>query len=419
MNEDKNKRFYFIEEIDISLQDGPGSCERDFVPRLLASFSDSVVVFAPRPLLGAADINKGIRYVVGHRDLNPIFYLFFQLHLMWQVFTSALWHKPNAVIASPSVFPLVPFAISKLLDIPLFSKTTGAGWRMKLTEKFPPFGKYILYPLAHVMFRLFLRRAHLIEVTTLQFIDDLSKEFGITDRERFVVVPNGVDTDIFRPLDQKHARTKLGFTRYKFLVGWMGVLTRYAGIEELINASIHVLKYNDNVGFVIVGGGEERKRLISLVEENNVADNFIFVGHKPYMSLPTYISAFDIAVALWPTARMEAIGPSSMKVPQYLACGTPVLASKGYDFVEENDLGWLVVPEEPLTVAKAICKGLALNEAERKDISVRAQQYIQKKLSMDCLVKKRYKLWSQAVEGLDIHKMVTEKIGKKISKLKM
>jgi len=247
----------------------------------------------------------------------------------------------------------------------------------------------------------------LIEVTTQQFVDDLSEEFGVADRERFVVVPNGVDTNIFHPLDQDQMRAELGLTQYSYLVGWFGALTRYAGIEELINASNHVLKYYDNVGFVIVGDGKERERLVSLVEENDLADNFLFVGHKPYESLATYTSAFDVAVALWPTARMEQIGPSSMKVPQYLACGTPVVASKGYDFVEDNDLGWLVVPEEPSAVADAICKGLALNEAQRKDVSVRARQYVLKELSMDSLVQKRYEFWNQAVEGSDKRKAVT------------
>lgn len=408
---DKDKLFYIIEEVDLSMDDGPGICERDFVSRMLARFSDNVIVFAPHLLRGDADTSKGIRFVIGHRDFNPIRYPLFQLHLLWTVLTSVLRHRPDAVIASPSIFPIVPFAVSTLLGIPLFSKTTGAGWRNRLPEKFVPFGRYILYPLAHIMFRLFLRRAHLIEVTTQQFIDDLSEEFRVADRERFVVVPNGVDTDLFRPLDQHQARAELGLTRYSYLVGWVGALTRYAGIEELINASIHVLKRYDNVGFVIVGDGEERDRLVGLVENNNLADNYLFVDHKPYESLDTYISALDVAVALWPTARMERIGPSSTKVPQYLACGTPVVASSGYDFLEDNDLGWLVVPEEPLAVADAICKALTLNEAQRKDMGVRARQYVLKELSMDSLVQKRYELWSQAVEKSDKRKAITSGIG--------
>lgn len=392
-----NQLILFIEEVDLSLDDGPGVCERSFVPRMLDRFSNNVVFFAAHPLQKSKGVYAGVRYVVGHRDLNPIFYLIFQLHLLIATFIFVLRRKPSIIVASPSVFPIVPFVISKLFGIPLASKTTGAGWRRVLKNRFPPFGKHILYPLAHLMFRLFLRLARLIEVTTKQFIVDLSTEFGISDKQKFVVVPNGVETDLFSPFDQQQMRSQLGLIDFCHLVGWVGELNSYAGIKELINAAPYILERYHDVAFVVVGDGNERGELIDLVNQIGLAEKFIFVGHKPYEDLPTYINAFDLCVALWPNARMKQIGPSSMKVAQYLACGIPVVASAGYDFVETNRLGWVVDPENPQAVADAICKGLSLNRTEKEIFRIRAREYVQKELSMDTLVQRRYDMWMKTV----------------------
>ena len=89
-----------------------------------------------------------------------------------------------------------------------------------------------------------------------------------------------------------------------------------------------------------------------------------------------------------------------MKIRQYLACGSPVVASVGHDFIQEKGLGWLVVPEDSLQVAEAICKGLSLDEEERKCTSDRARQYAVDKFSIDCLVRKRYKLWTEMLKKL-------------------
>jgi len=396
--ESNNQLILFIEEVDMSLDNGAGVCERNLIPRMLRMYSKNIVCFANTPLYKPKGIYTGVRYVIGHRNLNPIFYLIFQLHLFIRTIIFILKRKPNVIVTAPSLFPIVPLVLSKLFGIPLCSKTTGAGWRRVLKDRFPPIGKYILYPIAHRIYRLFLRQVHVIEVTTEQFICDLSIEFNIDNKKKFVVVPNGAETDLFHPMDQQQMRSQLGLTDFSHLVGWVGELTSYAGIKELINAAQFVLECHHDIAFVIVGDGSERVQLINLVKQRGLAEKFIFVGHKPYEDLPTYINAFDLSVVLWPNARMKQIGPSSMKVAQYLACGIPVVASAGYDFVKNNRLGWIIDPENPRAVADAICKGLALNRSEKETFRIRAQEYVQKELSMDTMVQRRYDIWMGAVD---------------------
>jgi len=392
--------FYFIEEADLSLDNGPGVNEREFVSKLLVCFSDNVVCFAPRPMKQGGRLYEGVHYVTGHRKHHPLFYLLYQLHLLWAVCITAYHKKPTAIVTRPDIFPIVPLVASTLFRVPLFLKTVGIGSHERLRERFPTLGRYVLSPCADAVWNLLIKRAQLIEVTTAEFIDVLCQIFKGADRSRFVVIPNGANTELFRPLDQHRAQLDLGLTGFSHLVGYTGTLRWYSGIEELINASPYVLERYSNVGFVIVGHGPHEERQRQLAKVKGVEDNFLFVGHKPYEQMPIYVNAFDVSTFLLPTSRMEQIGPTSMKIRQYLACGNPVVATVGHDFIQEKGLGWLVVPEDAKQVADAVCKGLRLDEAERKCIGDRARQYSVDEFSYDRLVRKRYELWAKGLEKL-------------------
>lgn len=398
MSDVNHALFYYVGEADLSLDNGPGVNEREFVTSILGGFSDNVLCFVPRPAKQGARLYEGVYYVSGHREHHPLFYLLYLAHLVWAVCSSAFHRKPTAIVTRPGVLPVVPLVVATLFRIPLFLKTVGAGWRSRLQRRFPPLGRYLLYPCVHAVWNLLLKRARLIEVTTDEFIDDLCQDFKGADRRRFVVIPNGANTERFRPLDQRQARMDLGLTGFSHLVGYTGTLSSYSGVEELIDASPYVLARYENVGFVIAGDGAHEARFKQLVKSKGVEHSFLFVGRKPYEQMPIYISAFDVSTLLWPRTRMKQIGSSSMKLRQYLACGSPVVASVGNGFVEENDLGWLVVPEDALQVAEAVCRGLSLDEEERRRIRDRARQYAVDEFSYDSLVRKRYELWTEMLE---------------------
>jgi glycosyltransferase involved in cell wall biosynthesis len=167
----------------------------------------------------------------------------------------------------------------------------------------------------------------------------------------------------------------------------------------LIDAAPRIVQERPNTTFVIVGDGRERRKLESLTRERNLRQHFVFPGHVPYEDLPKYISAFDVALILWPTERMESLGSSAIKLGEYLACARPVVASSGdgHEFLEENGLGWLVVPEEPEQVAKTICIALDTPEAEKESMGERARAFVDAYLSTVSLAHRRYELWTRSI----------------------
>jgi glycosyltransferase involved in cell wall biosynthesis len=77
----------------------------------------------------------------------------------------------------------------------------------------------------------------------------------------------------------------------KTVVGFLGSLTKYEGIKELVIAVNELTKerYNDLV-LMIVGDGKEKEALEALVESKNI----IFTGRVPFEEVDKYYSLFDI-----------------------------------------------------------------------------------------------------------------------------
>ena len=82
-------------------------------------------------------------------------------------------------------------------------------------------------------------------------------------REKIPVIPNGIDCDIFRPLDAKEqCRARLSLPIDKQLVVYVGNLEQIKGIDILIEAAKEILKKSPH-------------QCLSLHLPNNLEDLFV------------------------------------------------------------------------------------------------------------------------------------------------
>jgi len=168
---------------------------------------------------------------------------------------------------------------------------------------------------------------------------------GMWRAERSVVVPNGVDTDRFRPADRAAARRSLGIAADGRVVGAVARLTREKGIDLAIEAVAAL----PGVRLVIVGDGPERAELGALARSRGVADRVDFLGLRE--DLPALYPAFD---ALLVPSRTEAHG---LVAAEALACAVPVVAARVgglRSIVEEGRNGLLAAPEDAAALAAAL-----------------------------------------------------------------
>jgi len=187
---------------------------------------------------------------------------------------------------------------------------------------------------------------------------------SIAPRCRPVVIPNGVDTQLFRPEPQSVARERLSLPERRRVVLFVGALAPEKRVDVLLQA---LALLPDEVHAVIVGGprpsGVNSERYIRrLVEDLGISSRCVLVGPQPREELRWWYSAADVLVL--PSAREG----SANVLLESLACGTPVVATpagEAPELLANRELGVLCEGFSTRAVAEAI--GTALRRSWDRD----------------------------------------------------
>ncbi|GAB3879337.1 glycosyltransferase family 4 protein [Terrabacter terrigena] len=172
------------------------------------------------------------------------------------------------------------------------------------------------------------------------------------------VVPNGFDARLFSGTpDRVAARAELGLAHDGPLLCFTGSLRAWHGLDIAVEA-LPLLP--DAVHLVVAGDGPVRDGLTSRSAELGVADRVHWLGQVQHASIPTVLAASDVALAPYPPLADFAFSP--LKLYEYLAAGTPVVASAIGQLPEalgHGRWGRLVTPGDPAALADGIRDVLA------------------------------------------------------------
>lgn len=167
------------------------------------------------------------------------------------------------------------------------------------------------------------------------------------------VVPNAVDTELFRPLNRLACRDKLGLSG--FVAGYVGRLVEEKGLMDMLEA----LPYcPPEVNLLYVGSGDFQNALQLRAEQIQMAHRVRIVSARPLDELPEVMNAIDVLVLPSRTTSSwkEQFGRVIIEAH---ACGTAVAGSSSGAIPEVVGDGGLVFPERnPEQLAGAL---LALN----------------------------------------------------------
>jgi glycosyltransferase involved in cell wall biosynthesis len=167
------------------------------------------------------------------------------------------------------------------------------------------------------------------------------------------VVPNAVDTGLFKPLppaDRATARKSLGFTG--FVAGYVGRLVPEKGLMDLLEALPHC---PPAVQLMFLGTGPFEPDLRRRAAEFDPAGKrVLFFPGRPLAELPEVMNALDVFVLpSRTTARWkEQFGRVIIEAH---ACGTPVIGTTSGAIPDVIADAGLAVPEnDPRALAQAI-----------------------------------------------------------------
>jgi glycosyltransferase involved in cell wall biosynthesis len=197
------------------------------------------------------------------------------------------------------------------------------------------------------------RRADHIVVVTEAFRAHLIKKWNVP-AEKISVVENGVEPELFAPVDATALRRELGLEG-KFVVCYIGTLGMAHGLGTLVDAAEKIASRLPDVVFLVVGEGAEKQRIIELARERGVT-NIRFVDQQPREKIPAFISLADAcAVLLKKTEVFQTVIPTKML--EFMSCERPVILGvdgQARRVLEQARGGIFVEPENADALVEAI-----------------------------------------------------------------
>jgi len=233
--------------------------------------------------------------------------------------------------------------------------------------------------------RFNMPRADRIIVVTSKLKEVLQGDYGVPE-DKIVVILNGANTDLFKPMDVLEAREELGLNRSDSYICFVGSLVQWQGVQYLIRAAPLILESYPDTRFLIVGDGPWKQELTELAEQVGVMPNVIFTGMVPYQKIPLYTNASDICVL--PKKPLKS-GYSPLKLCEYMACGKPVVATRtdGFEILEQFKAGVLIDPENRLEFANVTTKLLQKPEL-RSEMGRNGREYVVENQSWESVAKR-------------------------------
>ena len=149
-----------------------------------------------------------------------------------------------------------------------------------------------------------------------------------------VVIPNGIDPKIFKPLDKEKIKKELGLN--KKVVGYVGNL-KYVKRADKFSEIFENIALKQEVEFLVVGDGELRKNVEKECKHKSLKVKF--VGRVPNDEVSYYMNAMDVMIL---PSRNEGFGSVIIEAQ---ACGVPVVGSSNGGIPEVIGDGGIVVEE--------------------------------------------------------------------------
>jgi D-inositol-3-phosphate glycosyltransferase len=150
------------------------------------------------------------------------------------------------------------------------------------------------------------------------------------DLRKVVVIPPGVDLDLFHPHPVAEVRSQIGLPTDAQMILFVGRIERLKGLETLLRAAALLQQR----GFLspacpcvmVIGGDpdnpqEEMRHLQELRDSLSITNVVTFLGRRPQTELPLYYSSAQAVVM---PSQYESFGMVALEA---MACGTPVVAS--------------------------------------------------------------------------------------------
>jgi glycosyltransferase involved in cell wall biosynthesis len=212
-------------------------------------------------------------------------------------------------------------------------------------------------------------------------------------REKFAVIPSGIDTDRFRPLPPGDYKRRLGLDPRAPVVGAVTRMRVRKGVEEFLRAMAEVRRAYPEVQTVVAGEVDREPALDALVAECGLGESLHLLGRR--RDMPEVLSAFDVFVL---SSHDEGM---SNAILEAMAMQLPVVATGvggTGEVVRHGESGLLVPPRDPAPLAAAIASLLPAPE-RRAAMGRVGREIVERSLSARSMVRQMEALYDRLLRG--------------------
>jgi colanic acid biosynthesis glycosyl transferase WcaI len=241
------------------------------------------------------------------------------------------------------------------------------------------------------------KRASKIRVLSESFIPAITR--SNIKQSKIVLIYDWVDTDLIRPLPKENAFSKSYGMDKRFVVLYAGNLGLSQGLENIISAA-EILAGNNDIMFVFVGDGADKKRLQHLVKMKKLT-NVVFIPFQERSRLPEVLASADISIVNLKKGISFNSLPS--KIYSILASGRPIIAcidegSDTWNLIQKSKSGVCLPPGDSKLLAKTILE-LKDNDELRRQLGENGRAYCISHHSPQYAAEKFLDLFDNLVKG--------------------
>ncbi|VAX34860.1 hypothetical protein MNBD_UNCLBAC01-1102 [hydrothermal vent metagenome] len=220
-------------------------------------------------------------------------------------------------------------------------------------------------------------------------------QHNFIEENKVKVIYNAINLSDFEFIKNIQFKTQVwhdfGLQSDSLLIGIVARLSIEKDHKTLIKAFQRIAESSMDVKLLIIGDGQLKENLKSLVKKLNIENKVKFLGFRK--DIPELINILDLFVL---SSTMEGV---SLTLLEAMAAGKPVIATNvggNPEVVVDGDTGLLVPSGDPKKMAEAIIKILSDKELAAQ-MGNAGRKRVEKFFSLEKMVDKYEKIYQEVI----------------------
>lgn len=370
-------KILYVIAIELDMDGGPKTHIIEML-KGMHSLSHDILLLAP-------PFNRKRLNLPGKVIIYPFFgYSFLRRLISYPfMFIFLLWcmckFRPTIIYERQMEYNPYVWLANKIVRLPFFVEINGL-----VTEDFQQTGTGFIPTTIHKKVEKKEFNSSVGMLCTSPLLKAKISEKYINISNKICFIPNGVNLNLFHPMDKSVCRKKMGFQQEMKYIGYVGTFNHLHNSEQVIESFVKVAENIPEAQLIMVGDGPRRKNCEKIAANFNLTERVIFTGIVKYEEVPIYINCFDVGLVLSSKHRLEREGVVSFKLQECLACGCPAIAhyKDPVDYDRFSPFVKMVYIEDRLKLSNAIVE-LLQDPPKCSSMAERSLSYIKKNISWE------------------------------------